>query len=66
MAECYVCIIATLSILKNKYVGFCAKTFPVQDSNEATHLNNVKVQSSYKKYKISEVPERMCMGFYAV
>lgn len=39
--ECYVCIIATLSILGNKYVGFCAKTFSVQDSNEATHHNNV-------------------------
>lgn len=54
----------TFVFFREGYVRFCARTFSVQDLNEAAHISNVRVQSNYRKYRISGVPEE-CMWDFA-
>lgn len=49
---------------RDGYVRFCSKKYSTNDLSNSVHLSNVKVQSNYRKYRISNVPEE-CMWDFA-
>lgn len=45
------------------YLRFCSKKFSFKDLSEAVHVSNIRVQSKYKNYRASNVPEECMWDF---